>query len=209
MKKHLKFKKRWFFSLAAIILVFTIVSPLSIFAAEPVDESELALEAAGVTREEAIEMFGLTEEQAENVTFYLIDESSSSSNQSRGVVVDPENPWKPSRFHFTGYNGGSYNTMNGENLIFRVLWKPDPGDGSEFCKVHLYAWGSYSPVYSVLLTLASPVYIYDTSFRDITSSSIDITYGLDYRFVYESYTGHGGMYPTDHGSTIQILVAVF
>lgn len=204
MKKYLGFKKRSLFSLAAIALAFTMVSPLSIYAAEPVDQSEVALQSVGVTREEAIAMFGLTEEEAANATFYCVDYSSSI--QSRGVV-DINTPWRPPAFHFTGDNIGSYQTMNGTKLKYRILWKPDPGDGSQFCNVYLYPYGQ-NYVDRMLLTYAAPEYANDPSFREKISDWIDIIYGLDYHFVYESRTGHGGMYPTDYGCTIEVLVVV-
>lgn len=205
MRKYIKFGKRCLSSFIAMILSFMMISPVSVFAAEPVDESELALRAAGVTREEAVAMFDLTEEEAEHATFYYVDDSPSSI-QTRGVV-DVNNPWNPSAFHFTGRNVGSYQTMNGNKLKFRMLWKPDAGDGSEFCWVYLYPYGQ-NYVYSYLFTLASPVYASDSSYRDFTSSWINITYGLDYHFIYESKTGHGEMYPRDYGCTMKVLVVV-
>ena len=86
MKKYLGFKKRSLFSLAAIALAFTMVSPLSIYAAEPVDQSDLALQSVGVTREEAIAMFGLTEEEAANMTYGAVAERARSIDYS---VVNP------------------------------------------------------------------------------------------------------------------------
>ena len=205
MKQSIKFWKRSLSKVIASILSLSLLTSVPVFACESTDESELALQAAGVSREEAIEMFDLTEEEAENVKFYCMD-SSPSSIQSRGVI-DVNNPWNPAAFHFTGRNVGSYQTMNGNKLKFRMLWKPDAGDGSQFCDVYLYPYGG-SYVYRYLFTLASPIYSGDSSYRDFTSSWIDITYGLDYHFIYDSQTGHGSMYPTDYGCTMKVLVAV-
>lgn len=204
MRKYLKFGKRCLASFVTMVLSFMLISPVSVFASESVNESDIALQAAGISREEAIAMFNLTDEEAENATFYYIDDSPSSVKTQ---AVTPNNPWDPPAFHFSGHNVGSYQTMNGNRLQYRMLWKPDSGDGSQFCNVYLYPYGQ-NYVDRILFTLASPVYGSDSSYRDISSGWINITYGLDYHFVYDSLSGHGSMYPTDHGCTMKVLVVV-
>lgn len=216
MKKFLTFKMRKLSLLLSVVLSFWTISPMSAFAANPNDiQNNIALAEAGITMEEAIEMFDLTDEEAERATFYVMDANDliPSSSQLGGQastmgVIDVDHPWLPAEFHFTGYNVGSYQTMNGNYLKYRLIWKPDAGDGSQFCEVELYGYGLSTHSDWALLTLGSPVYSEDASYRTYVSNWINIYYGLDYHLIYNSQTGHGGMYPTDYGCYMRVILVV-
>ena len=211
MRNYLRFGKRFLSKIIAGVLSISMLSSIPVFAAESVPEVQndntLTFEEVGITREEAIEMFELTEEEAERATFYVIEDAATSTEIQPLGAIDSNNPYDSGYFSFTGSNTGAYRTMNGNKMKFRMLWKPDAGDGSEACQIYLYPYGQLA-IWQYLFTLASPVCSSDTSYRDITSSWIDITYGLDYHFVYDSYTNHGGGYGIDHRCTMRVLIVV-
>ena len=209
MKKFLNCSKRCFCGLIAIMISLFSISPITSYAVDITDrQNKIALKEMGLTKEEAIAIFDLTEEEAKHATFYVMDvDQKIPTAQTRGTI-NPHDIWAPPEFHFTGYNGGSYQTMNGTKLKYRMLWKPDPGDESEFCEVYLCGYGLITYSHYLLFTLAAPEYINNPSYRDLTSEWINIYYGLDYRFTYESMTGHGSMYPTEHGCSMRVAVVV-
>ena len=209
MKNYFKFKKRSLSKVIAGILSLSLFAAFPSFAAEPSSSSDfLTLEEAGMSREEAIEMFDLTDEEATKSTFYVIDDSMFSSDIQTFSTIDPTHPYDSGYFSFFGSNTGLYRTFKGAKMKFRMIWKPDPGDGSEACHVYLKPFGQQA-IWQHLFTLASPVASDEPGFRTVTTSWINIIDGLDYNFIYHSYTGHGGSGSCpDHRCTMKVVILV-
>lgn len=208
MKNIFKLRKRCLSKVVAGVLSVSLLMSGSVYAAEPSENSNvLTIEEAGISREEAIEMFDLTEEEAERANFYVLEDGDTVSGIQPLSAIDSNNPYDSNYFSFSGSNTGSYRTMNGNKMKFRMLWKPNPGDGSEACQVYLHPYGQ-SYKWQYLFTLASPICSSDSSYRDITSDWINIIYGLDYNFIYWSYTGHGGGNCPDHRCTMRVIIVV-
>ncbi len=133
------------------------------------------IEDVGISHEEAIEIFGLTEEEAEGVSFYSVRNAGS---------IDVGKPFN-STFSFTGTNTGAYRTMNGNKLMYKITWTPLSGDGGEVLRFYLYPYGG-NAISQGYLSLGSPG---SGNSRSWQSSWLNIQYGLDYHFYYESYIG--------------------
>lgn len=205
MKRHLK---RYLSKLVAGVLSLSLLTSIPVFAAEPSESNSLlSFEETDISREEAIEFLGLTGEEAERATFYIVEDNNLKSVIQPYSSIDQNNPYDSKYFSFSGSNTGSYRTMNGSKMLMRLLWKPNPGDGSEACQVYLHPYGRQY-CWQYLFTLASPVCSFDSSYRDITSGWIDITYGLDYNLIYWSFTGHGSGNCPDHRCTMRVVIGV-
>ena len=205
MKNFITLKKRCLAKIVASVLAFSFVFTSPVFAAEATTgDGIMTLDEAGISREDAIEALGLTAEEAKQAEFYVLDDPTSITVSE---VIDIDHPYDSGYFSFTGRNIGAYRTINGRYMRFTLLWNPYPGDGSEACQVYLYPYDQLA-IWQYLFTLASPVSTIDSNYRQVTSEWLDVTYGLDYHFIYDSYTNHGGGYTIEHRCTMRVIIAV-
>ncbi len=133
------------------------------------------IEDVGISQEDAIEMFGFTKEEAKDISFYS---TRNAGTIEAGQTFD-------STFTFTGTNTGAYRTMNGNKLMYKVIWTPLSGDGGEVLRFWLFPYGGNS-ISDGYLSLGSPG---SGNSRSWQSSWLNIQYGLDYHFYYDSYIG--------------------
>lgn len=153
------------------------------------------IENVGISRAEAIEFFGLTEEEAKDMDFYSVTASAIES----GELYDS------GYFTFTGSNTGSYRTMNGNKLMYSIAWKPLSSDGGEVLEAYLYPYGATTYMDHAYISLATTeTGGTNNEYRIWRSEWLDIQYGLDYHFVYESYI----MWGNDTPCQIRVLIAV-
>ena len=154
------------------------------------------IQSVGISRQEAIDILGLTAEEAKDVNFYA-------------ASVNPNQPFDSGYFTFSGRNVGAYRTMNGNNLLYAIMWKPLTSDGSQAMQAHLFAYGSSIRVSSAYLSLATtstggP----NNEYRVYRSDWLNITNGLDYHFIYDSYIGSGSSQTVDAPCSIRVIIGV-
>lgn len=195
-----------------IFLAFTLVLSL-IFTSQPVMAAELEndipssseamipLEETEYTREEALEILGLTEEEAKDMSFYVVDaepaevsdtESEISTHQ---VTIGPgESYWFPT-FTFTGTNVGSYWTCTGTQLSWAAIYHSAASSRASIA-IFLYGYGRENP---------------DNVFEGCTSHLLDLMPGNSYTNGYHSavknYDYHFVYYGGDQ-SKITMIVGV-
>lgn len=145
------------------------------------------IEEAGITQEEALEILGLTAEEAaaEGLSFYVVDaEPVENLDDSQGV--SPAHVTIPSgevysfpTFTFTGTNYGQYWTCGGTRMIFGIVYH-SASDHNADISVYLYRWGQDYTVpneyeASVLFLPVGETYQMNSFFN---------AYKCDYKFVY-------------------------
>lgn len=141
------------------------------------DMNVMTIEEAGFTREEALEILGMTEEEAKEVNFYAV----RAINQ---VALSPGDVWTPNAFSFTGENTGSYFTVNANKIKFGVVW--EPASKTQATQTRIYLWPYGSNVAAGQMYFESSM-IGSNGKASKTSDWINATYGLDYHFLYDCY----------------------
>lgn len=169
-----------------LTLIMLMATSFSSLAAENTDEDFNHLLYGNISREEALEFLGISPEDADKVTVYMVEEDVLSpsgrlteiTDQSRTYINAGEalvcNP-----FTFTGTNTGRYRTMKGNQLCYGVIYELpwQSGAGSQL-NVSLHAYNGYGAVHSESFTnLGSTTGSYQSPW-------IGITKGLDYNFKY-------------------------
>lgn len=154
------------------------------------------IQSVGISRQEAIDVLGLTAEEAKDVTFYA-------------ASINPNQPFDSGYFTFTGRNIGSYRTLNGNKLLYAIMWKPLTSDGSQAFQAYLRPYGSSIPISKVYMSLATtstggP----NNEYKVYQSDWLNITNGLDYHFIYDSYIGAGSSQIVDAPCSIRVIMGV-
>lgn len=196
----------------AIVLVVSSMS-MSAFAAEVEDtnadsattnSSFVPLSETEYSRDDAIRIMGMTEEEAEGVEFFLVDaepiSSDESSQSARGVVINPGQTHNFPSFSFTSKNVGSYWTCKGTQLRWTAVHNTcTPYDINHYVTIFLYAYGDEDPN-DVMACHSYMDFLMVGETRSYGFMSA--VKGLDYHFVY--YCPGGGQYR----STVTMMVAV-
>ncbi len=154
------------------------------------------IQSVGISRQEAIDILGLTAEEAKDVTFYA-------------TSINPNQPFDSGYLELTGSSSGSYRTMNGNKLLYAIMWKPLSGDGSQAFQAYLLPYGSSIPISKAYISLATtstggP----NNEYKVYRSDWLDIINGLDYRFLYNSYIGAGAAVTTPATSSVRVIIGV-
>lgn len=143
------------------------------------DNAIMSIEEAGFTREEAMELLDLSEEEAEGVSFYAVRATTDHVYIGSGEVHDfPE-------FTFTGTNGGQYFTVNGNRMkasaVVRFINR-----GNQPIEFRAYLWEYGNPYYLTNTLYTNTSYAPSSNPEKWVTSIdwVDVTYGLDYRFTY-------------------------
>lgn len=106
--------------------------PTVVSAAEVVDESNIIsdltpISETSVSREEALKILGMTEEEVGDATIYVMDVPitiSSNSSAKSTIVVNSGVCWNIGEVTFTGdYNGSTLIAFNASRASFGVAWK--------------------------------------------------------------------------------------
>ena len=191
-----------------LCLILTFVSclcafPLSTLAVDdtPTVESNTldvqSIEEAGVSKEEAMQVLDVSKDEAQDMEFYLITIPASSDHISIGSGDTHTFP----KFSFSGENGGSYFTVNGNQMKYGVKWWPN-SNSAAYLRIHLYKYGHPSYINTMYLTSIGNI----GNVQSKQSDWISTTKGLDYRFVYNSCYEDG--YATPARCSVQIFVGV-
>lgn len=147
--------------IVSLVLAMTMVIIMS-FSATPVMATEnnvivsddtqtmIPLEETEYTREEAIEILGISKEDAKNMSFYVVDvEPAENLNidngiSTCGVSISPgENHAFPT-FTFTGKNVGSYWTCKGTKLTWSAIHHSSANSNNSIA-IFLYGYGKEDP----------------------------------------------------------------
>lgn len=180
----------------ALMFCFLLV-PFSAFAAEVENDSLKiqTIEEAGVSREEAIEVLGLTDEEAQNIKFYALRSTEQLTFNSGDFYEFPT-------FTFTDYNVGSYFTVNADKIMYGVIWELEDGQPAATLEVKLYPYGEPC-AYSAFIRTTM-----DGGDKRLTTKSewIDAYNGVDYHFIYDANAWTGD--PRSVTSSVTMVIAV-
>lgn len=195
----------------AVVLVLSTMS-MSAYATEVEETSKedttnssfVPLSETQYSREDAIKMMGMTEEEAEGVEFFLVDAEPMNiedvGNSARGTTINPGATHTFPTFSFSSYNVGAYWTCNGNQLRWIAVHNTcTPYDINHYVEIFLYAYGQEDPN-DVMNCHSHMNFLMVGETRN--SGFLSATKGLDYHFVY--YCPGGGEYT----STITMMVAV-
>lgn len=163
------------FVLCASVFTCSAFAAASSESEEPMMEVE-SLEDAGISRETAMEVLGLTPQEAENMNFYALKSPRQLSFQSGDTYAFP-------KFTFTDDNIGSYFTVNANKLIYGVIWEVPSNQPAATIDVELYPYGQ-PRAYNIHLTTNLDA----EGNQRITGKSdwINTYYGVDYHFIYKA-----------------------
>ncbi len=184
-------------------IISSILALLLLIGAQPVMAHENAektgqmipLEETTYTREEAMEILGITEEEAEKASFYVVTpETNGQSTKSGHVTIGPQQVYTFPSFTFSDMNYGSYWTCNGSLLKWAAVHHSG-ADVNTAITIHLYRYGQYDP--NDVMDCTSFVQFLPVG-ETYQSGWID-AYKTDYRFVY-----WGG-----NQSKVTMIVAVY
>ena len=154
----------------------------------------IPIEETDISREEAIQMLGLTGEKARNAQIYSTNTEVINSGQFHNSGY----------FQFTGENGGAYRTMNGDELSYSVVWKA-LDDNSAYLNCYLWPYGGLYIDHGYLSNATTTMGGEDGTYRLYVSGWKKITRGLDYRLTYSCNsmeTGQGAR------CEIRVIIAV-
>lgn len=167
--------------LLVLAMCFSIF-PCSAFAAETSSAENVSvqvqsIEDAGISRETAMEVLGLSAEEAKNMDFYAIKSPRQLTFNSGDTYTFP-------KFTFTGDNIGSYFTVNATKLKYGAIWEIPSSQPACAIDIYLYPYGGG---YDYKLRLTSFMDS-STGNKRVTGQSdwIDTVYGLDYHFSYQT-----------------------
>lgn len=145
------------FSLLALALVFSLLfSSQTAMAAElPENVSSnssamIPLEETEFTREEAIKILGVSEEDAEKMSFYVVDAEPAEIStpepgiSTYGVGIEPGQVYTFPTFTFSGTNIGSYWTCKGTKLTWAAVHHSS-ADPNTSLSIFLYGYGRENP----------------------------------------------------------------
>lgn len=191
--------------ISALVLTLSLLCSQAVMARETDNIAEstgtmIPLEETSYTREEAMEILGISEEEAEKVSFYVVDtepnetsviEPGISTNQ---VTIGPQEIYTFPSFTFTGDNNGAYWTCNGTMLKWAAVHH-SAADVNTKIGIILYRYGQPSP--DNVFDCVSYVMFIPVG-ETYQSGWID-AYKTDYRFVY-----WGG-----NQSKVTMIVAVY
>ena len=148
-----------------------------------------------MTREEAIQMLGLTPEEAEKVTLYTCTVGNDSSEKSTRAIEELNSgDVKPYDLTFHTYNRGLDRKFNGNQMKWAARLVSTTGTGAMVMRCSYDLPDGYE---SMDLT---PGY-YDT----LQTSWFNIYYGGTY---YWKYYGFGGTYDNPASHTIRLVIAI-
>ncbi len=148
-----------------------------------------------MTREEAIQMLGLTPEEAEKVTLYTYEiDSDSLEATTRSVPEQNSQEVKTYEFSFSRYNRGLDRIYNGNKMKWGARLVSTNGTGVLVVRCSYDEPNGYEEMY------LTPGY-YDTQ----QTTWFSIYYGGTY---YWRYHGDGGTYDNPATHTIRIVVAI-
>ena len=173
----------------------------SAFAAENLSEETSSVEVqnieeAGISRQKALEVLGLTAEEAEGVDFYALTSSNQRVFESGDVYTFPT-------FTFTNNNIGSYFTVNATKLIYGIVWQVPADQPAATLDVELYPSGE-PRAYNIHLSTTSDR-VGTQVLRD-SSGWINTYYGVDYHFVYKAAAWYGD--PRSVTSSVTVIIGV-
>lgn len=205
----LKSSRKSFLAAIMACLMCLASIPCTVFAAEAdttmpdvgkvlvADMSDLELlDESVMTREEAIQMLGLTEEEAEQVTLYTCTIGSDDSSLPTGRAIEELNAGdvKPYDLTFHTYNRGLDRKFNGNKMKWAARLVSTNGTGASVMRCSYDEPNGYE---SMDLT---PGY-YDTLY----TTWFNIYYGGTY---YWKYYGFGGTYDNPAQHTIRLVIAI-
>ena len=203
----MKLAKRFFcFTLVVVMMLCNSITAFADDTDSSSDMNIIPVEESDISKEEAIEILGLTKSEAEGKQIYL-SVSPNSTNQSINPGGDP---FDSGFFSFSGTNIGRYYTMNGDVLAYSILWKPteDLGYGVPAIEVRLYPYGGscISSWYTTSdVTTLEKINGY---FRSPTMA-VRIQEGLDYHFIYHSYHAfYDGYMSKDSACSLRLIMVV-
>ncbi len=194
-------KKNWARRTLAMVLAVAMCVSVQIIPASACENVQLpngiqTIEEAGISKAEAIDILGVSEEEAKDMKFYSIDTKSR-------VVLKTGDVWEPSPFTFTGENVGSYFTVKANQLRYGFRWKPASKDYATQTTVYLFGYGLTGYVSRSFIT-SDRLGSGGTAF--VTSDWISTKNGLDYHFSYDCYYIGSAAKPAK--CTITLIVGV-
>ena len=202
MKTFVKWSLCTFF---AILTAFCTL--LSAFAAEEApstDNTFVPVEESSISRQEALEILGYTEEDLNGGQILVGDFEISSRNS-----IEPANPFDSGYFSFSGRNVGSYRTLYGNVLGYAILWKPteDLSSGVPALEVNFYAYGNSKALKHHLMYFYEDTPNYGDYYR-LPTQTLEIQDGLDYHFIYDSYHAYyDGYWGKDSKCSVRVIMA--
>ncbi len=202
-------KKSNHFRLLALTLVFSLLfSSQSAMAAElpkgvSNNSSEMTpLEETEFTREEAMELLGVSAEDAEEMSFYVVDAEPAETSSYKpgistyGVGIEPGEAHTFPTFTFSGRNVGAYWTCKGTKFIWAAIHH-SASDPNANIDIFLYGYGRENPndIFDGCTDHVLQLGVGETHRHD---SFISSPKNYDYHFVY-----YGG-----RQSTVTMIVGV-
>lgn len=189
----------------AIFMVLSIVSPLA-FAAEISSNDEqtptlIPIEEAGISREEALATFGISEEESDGLVFFTLDSSTDIGYGIHDLGT----------FTFTDSNIGVYRTYNVRSVMIKIQYKPKldaNGGHNQYMYVEFEQYGGKIFWYSRLIVAGqSSIKELSNGFYEFPASDwINIDKGVDYRFRYYLRDASNGS-TTGHTASVRVIVA--
>ena len=156
-----------------------------------------SIEEAGVSKEKAMQVLDVSKDEAQDMECYLITIPTASDH----VSIGSEDTHTFPKFSFSGENGGSYFTVNGNQMKYAVVWWPN-SNSAAYLRIHLYKYGYPTYISTMYLTSIGNI----GNVQSKQSDWISTTKGLDYRFVYKSCYEDGSATPAR--CSVQMLVGV-
>ena len=153
-----------------------------------VSSAMIPLEETDITREEAIKILGISNEEAEKMTFYVTNaEPAESTNyknggSTRGVSIGPNEAYAFPTFTFSGNNTGAYWTCMGTRLTWGAVHH-SAADINTYISIFLYGYGMEDPnnVFAGATDFVLSLGVGQTYHM---GSFVDATPNYDYHFVY-------------------------
>lgn len=195
------------FILAMILSLFSF-SPAALATEMRTANSDISnewipLSESSFSREEALELLGVTEAEAERMSLFVVDaepidaSSLSSGLSTCSVTIGPNAVHQFPSFSFTGTNIGSYWTCAGTKLKFSAVYHSAANVNTPI-DIFLYGWGMENPndifegvTAHVLQLMPGNTYT--------MNGFVNAHQNYDYHFVY-----YGG-----NNSTLTMIVAVY
>lgn len=184
----MKTRKRFFSMMLTICMLFAMMLPTQVFAAESKSSDNVQitqLEEESQYYDDALRVLNITEEEAQDCTLYAVE--------PRGISVPNNTKYWFEWFSFSDTNGGAYWTNNGTQLKWGYEWYGTYTNEYDLrLGVYLYAYPGNAS------NLVDQMWAQNGESRE--SNWISVVRGLDYRFMYycNYLTQSGTGYATVH-----------
>ena len=182
----------------SVMMLTAVPTSITSYATDTNDDSVVLIEEEDSNYSKAIEVLGLTEEEAKECNIYSVD--SESISNARGITIPNDSGYYAfDRFDFSGTNTGAYWTCQGSELKWGFEWTSL--NGTNVSAQYLHVSLSQYPAQDAGDIISQSGYCYNES--GFTSSWISCN-RCDHRFYYT--TGYTGVYETSH-ARVRMYVA--